>query len=452
MGPMGDPNDLSVLSAPARLAALAESGLMDSLPEAAFDRLTRLVARLLRVPTALVSLVDDKRQFFKSAVGFTAEPWASQRGTPLSHSFCKHAIAQAGPLVIDDARAHPLVKHNPAIHDLGVVAYAGVPLVLPDGHALGVLCAIDGQPRTWSDEDLETLGDLADAAVVEVRLRLAQAEAATQARTLEAVLNGMEEYVVLMRPDGSTQAMNESAVRVQHLAADVPVEERPLGRALRGEEVRQVELEVRPPDGEARWHSINANPIRDAAGAIVGAVAVGRDVTELKQLHDRLESLSLTDDLTGLYNRRGFVRLGAPQLRLAERKHRPLMLFFADVDGLKAINDKLGHEVGDDAIVQAARLLERVFRTSDVVARLGGDEFVALAMEADSAKPVVARMDAALYAFNAEGARPYQLAISIGAVRYEQGSGESLDGMLARADAVMYAAKRARRAGASRTP
>jgi diguanylate cyclase (GGDEF)-like protein len=351
---MGAPTDLSVLSDPARLAALADSELMDSAAEAAFDRLTRLVSKVLHVPTALVTLVDDKRQFFKSALGLR-EPWAARRQTPLSHSFCKHAIAQAGPLVIDDARVHPLVQHNPAIAEMGIVAYAGVPLTLATGESLGVLCAIDGAPRTWSDEELEILGDLADSVVAEVRLRL--------------------EHRLLERSEA----------------------------------------------------------------------ALAEKLIQLEEIRERLESLSLTDEMTGLYNRRGFLRLAAPQLRLAERKHRPLMLFFADLDGLKQINDDLGHDVGDDAITQASRLLARVFRQSDVLARLGGDEFVALALEIDNQKPVVARLQAALAAFNDDDGRSYKLSISIGAVTYDHAAHETLEQLLARADAVMSAAKRARR-------
>src|SRR5918997_6238455 len=127
---------------PARLAALRSTDLLDSLPEPSFDRLTRLAAKILRAPVALVSLVDGDRQFFKSSLGLP-EPWASLRETPLSHSFCQHVVHAAAPLVIADARAHPLVRDNPAIRDLGVVAYLGLPLATADGAVLGSFCVID---------------------------------------------------------------------------------------------------------------------------------------------------------------------------------------------------------------------------------------------------------------------------------------------------------------------
>src|SRR4028118_1712752 len=111
---------------PTRLLALQRTGLLDSPAEDCFDRLTRLAAKVLRTPMALVSLVDADRQFFKSCVGLP-EPWASARQTPLSHSFCQHAVASREPLVVEDARQHPLVKDNLAVRDPGVAASPGAP-------------------------------------------------------------------------------------------------------------------------------------------------------------------------------------------------------------------------------------------------------------------------------------------------------------------------------------
>src|SRR4051794_34482891 len=123
------PDDWSDLIADAaRLEALRRTGLLDTPPEPSFDRLTRLAARLLHAPVALVSLVDADRQFFKSCVGLP-EPWSSRRQTPLSHPFCRHEVATGEPLIIEDARQHPLLCGNAAIKDLGVVAYLGIPLV-----------------------------------------------------------------------------------------------------------------------------------------------------------------------------------------------------------------------------------------------------------------------------------------------------------------------------------
>lgn len=164
------PADHPSKSEAARLDALRASRLLDSPTEPTFDRLTKLVTTALRVPVALVSLVDEDRQFFKSQVGLP-EPWATQRQTPLSHSFCQHVTESAKPLVISDARENPLVRDNLAIRDLKVIAYAGVPIRDQTGFVLGALCAIDGKPRDWSSEDLEVLTAVSMQVSVEIELR-----------------------------------------------------------------------------------------------------------------------------------------------------------------------------------------------------------------------------------------------------------------------------------------
>lgn len=157
------------MRSPARLAAVVATGLMDSDAEEAFDALARLAARLLGTPVALVSLLDAERQFFKSAVGM-GEPGVAMRSTPLSHSLCQHAVTSKSPLIVNDARAHPLVRDNPAITDLGVIAYAGVPLITSEDHALGTLCVIDSSPREWSDQDVSTLSELAKLVVARIEI------------------------------------------------------------------------------------------------------------------------------------------------------------------------------------------------------------------------------------------------------------------------------------------
>ncbi|MCK6548545.1 GAF domain-containing sensor histidine kinase [Myxococcota bacterium] len=159
------------LGDPERLAALRRAALLDTPVERAFDRLTSLASRVLRAPIALVSIVDDTRQFFKSHVGLPAR-LAQLRGTPISHSYCRHAVDAAQPLVIEDARVHPLVKDNPTLHEWGFVAYAGIPLITPAGHALGTLCAIDWVPRKWTSDEVTILRDLAACVMTEIDLRL----------------------------------------------------------------------------------------------------------------------------------------------------------------------------------------------------------------------------------------------------------------------------------------
>ena len=158
-----------------RLAAVTRTALLDTPPEEAFDRLTRMAARLLGAPVSLLTLVTEDRQFFKSAMGLP-EPWASRRSAPLSHSFCRQVAVSGEPLIVEDTRRHPLLRGNPAVRELGWIAYAGVPLVTRGGQVVGSFAVVDGMPRLWSERDVELLQDLAACAASEIELRVREAE------------------------------------------------------------------------------------------------------------------------------------------------------------------------------------------------------------------------------------------------------------------------------------
>ncbi len=157
---------------------------MDSEVSDRYDRLTRLASNLLRAPVALVSLVDDRRQFFKSSHGL-GDPWASARETPLTHSFCQHVVTSGRPLRVENAPENPLVKDNLAVSEIGVIAYLGVPIVGNTGDNLGSFCVIDTVPRTWSDDEEHMLLELAEFLQAEINLRIALNEA--DIRTREAI-------------------------------------------------------------------------------------------------------------------------------------------------------------------------------------------------------------------------------------------------------------------------
>jgi GAF domain-containing protein len=160
----------TALAEPERLTALHDADLLDSPAEETFDRLTRVAAKVVNAPVALVSAVDRDRQFFKSCLGLP-EPWATRRETPLSHSFCQHVVAAREPVIVSDARKDARLLDNLAIRDLGVIAYLGVPLITREGHAIGTLCVIDHHPRIWTDDEIGLVKDVASAVVTEITLR-----------------------------------------------------------------------------------------------------------------------------------------------------------------------------------------------------------------------------------------------------------------------------------------
>jgi diguanylate cyclase (GGDEF)-like protein len=162
-------------------------------------------------------------------------------------------------------------------------------------------------------------------------------------------------------------------------------------------------------------------------------------------LQAELASLALTDDLTGLYNRRGLMALAERQWKLGRRSGRGMLLFVMDVDGMKHINDSFGHREGDLALKRVAEAMERTFRDSDVVARLGGDEFAVLAIEASghSEATIKARLFECLKSIRTKESR-YQISLSLGLARFDAGSFTSIGELMAKADQAMYEHKRRR--------
>lgn len=182
-----NPISKSILTDPQRLRALQDSLLLDSPAEETFDRLSRLAAKLLDVPAALVTLVDQDRQFFKSCIGLS-EPWSTKRETPLSHSFCQYVVITNEPLIIEDARKHPLVMDNLAIAELNVIAYLGMPLITEEGMNLGSFCVVDSKPRQWSEPEIQLLGELSHSVMSEIELRVRILEQARVEKELSLLL------------------------------------------------------------------------------------------------------------------------------------------------------------------------------------------------------------------------------------------------------------------------
>ena len=165
----------------------------------------------------------------------------------------------------------------------------------------------------------------------------------------------------------------------------------------------------------------------------------------------QLQHQALTDELTGLYNRRGFLALAEQQLKVASRSARRVLLVFADLNGMKAANDTFGHEAGDQLLVDAAQALRGSFRDCDIIARLGGDEFAVLLVDPDSSSLefVERRIVESVRQLNANADRHCPLSISLGVCEWRPARHQTLDQLLAEADAKMYEAKAARCQGHS---
>jgi len=168
-----------------------------------------------------------------------------------------------------------------------------------------------------------------------------------------------------------------------------------------------------------------------------------RYAIERHRIKAELKSLSLTDELTGLYNRRGFLTLARQQIKIAHRLKKRLLLIYTDMDNLKWINDTLGHKEGDRALKEMAEIMSNTFRASDLVARMGGDEFAVLGLEeaeADFSK-IRMRLQEKTSLSGKDSARPFRLSFSMGFVQYDPEKPEGIDDLLARADKLMYVEK-----------
>lgn len=205
-------------------------------------------------------------------------------------------------------------------------------------------------------------------------------------------------------------------------------------------------IPVMTKSGERRVWQTNSVVYEDGNEPYV--IGYAQDVTELMRARDELKRLVVTDELTGLHNRRGFFTLAEHLLKAAKREGKSCLLICADIDGLKWVNDSLGHSVGSDLLSDVARILRTVFRESDVVARIGGDEFAILALDNDVSKaPVVlSRLQAQVDEFN-KGDHRYKISLSAGVACFTPEIPIDVQELLRTADERMYAQKRRTQTG-----
>lgn len=288
-----------------RLKALARYQIMDSASEKAFDDITALAALWLEVPIALISLVDDQRQWFKSRVGLEVQE------TPRNLAFCAHAIQQDELMEVQDARLDPRFCNNPLVTgDPFIRFYAGMPIITPDRQRLGTLCVIDRKPRHLDPKQRETLRRLTDMLEFHLQQRLyllqnfKRKELMREQYALsEGLLDNIMAGVAVCNEAGELTRFNHTArnwhgldvrqMPPQELAqyydlyrpdgrTELPSEEIPLLRAWRGERIENVEICLQAQGQAPRFLLCNGGPLqRDSAPS--AAMVVMHDITELRQ-------------------------------------------------------------------------------------------------------------------------------------------------------------------------
>lgn len=302
-------------------------------------------------------------------------------------------------------------------------------------------------------------------------LRSTAEELAESEEHFRLLAESTSDLVRLLDPTGKTTYVSPSVQRLLGYTVDeflmLPARSllHPDEIALAGAIIGQVQsgqlgggvstYQLRNKEGEYRHFEVRWSALRDGQGKLVCIHTSANDVTDRRLAEQlltvqaqTLRTMSLRDELTGLFNRRGFLEVAGHAQNQAARDDRSSALLFVDLNGMKNINDELGHEVGDSALIDAAFVLSKVLGHSDVVGRLGGDEFVAFARDFTEGDMggLRAKIRTTCDARAADLDRPYRLSMSVGAAFTGPGNESTIEQLLERADTAMYAQKRARQA------
>jgi diguanylate cyclase (GGDEF)-like protein len=441
-----------------RLEKLRSYEILDSLPEETYQRITRLAARMLDMPVAVISLVEGDRQWFKAQVGF------NRNEIPRELSFCAHAICQDGVFVIEDTTKDARFSQNPFVTDHpNIQFYAGAPLRTKDGLNIGTLAVLDNKPRTLSEDDTQNLTDFAAMVMdaMETRLIIDHANAAERRfiDAMESLPNGF----VLYDKDDRLVICNERYREIYAESAEyiVPgatfeeiirngVENGQYPDAIGNEEAWIAErLEMHQNPGEPIEQHLPGDTwlrVQERRTSEGGLVGFRFDITELKRQERELIRLAWTDSLTGAMNRHRFMDLAGKEIERTKRRNGELSLLLLDADHFKQINDKYGHAAGDAILKGLVERWTRSLRSHDLIGRIGGEEFSILLPEANAANAICTanrlRKEIAEVPFTFEG-QLLRVTVSIGVATLA--AGEDLPALMQRADRALYRAKEAGR-------
>jgi diguanylate cyclase (GGDEF)-like protein/PAS domain S-box-containing protein len=462
----------------ANLSVLRTRELLDSQPELECDELVRLAASICGAPVGLLTLLDERNQWHRSSEGLTLGE------TPREVAFCAHAIRHGGLFIVKDSLMDPRFSGNPlVIADPAIRFYAGVPLQAKEGDQFGTLSVIDTIPRILTPEQthaLEVLGRQVSVRLESIVQRHALEWALDEKDKATAGLRASEElFRAFMNASPFLSYIKDTAGRLlfynRSFAQRFGVSEyawlgrtdeqlwsRKLTKSVRTHDLevmaggRMVEIEehIRGADGTISSLRSFKFPCHDSAGNMLlagVAVDVSAEVAhkveleryhrELEEANDQLRKLAVTDELTGLRNRRSFEERLVMEFSMARRRKRELSILLIDVDNFKMTNDRWGHAAGDEVLRRLGMILRTTVRLPDLPARYGGEEFVVLLPESgeESAMGLARRV---MQRVAAEEWENEPLTISVGMASMNE-SLETGFQLVELADEALYAAKRA---------
>ncbi len=362
----------------------------------------------------------------------------------------KPFILEDAPAVYEGFRQEPFAA-------MGIRSWLGVPMLIGK-RPVGMITLDKCEPGFYTEEHARLAQTFAAQAAVAIENARLFEEVEKRRVYLEGVLGAAPDAIVTLDADHRIVEWNPGAERlfgyspeeaigqnVDDLIAGPDVRDEAVGytqTVMSGKTVGPVETIRYRKDGTPVHVIVAGSPIL-AGKELIGVVAVYTDITERVRMEEELRAMALVDELTGLYNRRGFLTLARQQLKTANRMKTRLSLLFSDFDGLKRINDTFGHAEGDRALRETADVFRQTFRESDIISRIGGDEFVVLALETreDNVGVLIARLRENLAARNAVGDLRYKLSLTVGAARYDPEHPCSIEELMERADRAMYERK-----------
>ncbi|QUT04595.1 sensor domain-containing diguanylate cyclase [Sphingobium phenoxybenzoativorans] len=391
-----------------RLAVLQSLELLDTPPEREFDAIVQCAKSALDCQIALVSIVDDHRQWFKAKCGLDAAQ------TPREQAFCAHVVAAEALLVVPDATADPRFAANPLVTGAPHIRfYAGVPIYAdggemhPGAHPLGTLCVIDDKPRNLSAVDEKILRDLASLVESLIVARNTAANAIRLSEERRAMLQQLDlnhrqfKQAERMANIGSWRLdlleenleWSDQVYAIHELARSaIP----PLVKALEyyppqaraavsaaltrtiqtGESMDEESDFITARGALRRVRTMGELEMRD--GQAVAVIGVFQDITSRHALEQALRETAHVDDLTKIANRAHFNQVADQEISAARQRDESLALILIDLDHFKTVNDRCGHMAGDDLLRLMAAKLRAPYLAECFAARLGGDEFVLL--------------------------------------------------------------------------
>jgi diguanylate cyclase (GGDEF)-like protein/PAS domain S-box-containing protein len=378
----------------------------------------------------------------------------------LGRGLTEYVLRLGEPLLVSPEVFEELEKKG-EVESIGPpsIDWLGIPLKKEE-ETIGVLVVQSYTAGTrYGEEDRNILKFVSSQVAMAIQRKLTEDALRQSEERFRSLVQNSSDIITVLQADGTISYESPSIERIlgyrpedlvgKNIVEFVHPDDISRVQSLLWEEIQRPDLSV---VGEFRFRHANGSWVYiESSGknrlddsVIQGVVINSRDITERKRAEETLRSLSLTDDLTGLYNRRGFMTLAEQQWKLAKRLNSRMLLLFADIDDLKTINDTRGHQEGDQALMETANLLKEAFRESDIIARVGGDEFVVLTMGApeENVEVITTRLQTKLAARNAQGDLPFQLEISTGAACYDPENPYSIEEMLAQTDGLMYAQKR----------